>query len=240
MMTIEQLEKHFKIRKNASSIMIKENDAEVFTEEQLEEIMQYCLAEAEKDGIEELQFEISSKSPNYDVYKKCFETYSFEYITENMIVFKDIYEVEDIESEIDFKLIEEIGEAAFYSLWNEVTGEQIDYDQFVNTMLQEIGGQWKEHCLTASIDEEPIGIVIPHIERGTLEEGKLMYFAVAPNMRNKGYEAAFVTGAMFVLKEIGASYYIGETNVQNEWMKDVFEKNGCQQLSSTERYVRRF
>ncbi|EJQ00534.1 GNAT family N-acetyltransferase [Bacillus mycoides] len=240
MMTIEQLEKHFKIRKNASSIIIKENDAEVFTEEQLEEIMQYCVAEAEKDGIEELQFEISSKSPNYDVYKKCFETYSFEYITENMIVFKDIYEVEDIESEIDFKLIEEIGEAAFYSLWNEVTGEQIDYDQFVNTMLQEIGGQWKEHCLTASIDEEPIGIVIPHIERGTLEEGKLMYFAVAPNMRNKGYEAAFFTGAMFVLKEIGASYYIGETNVQNEWMKDVFEKNGCQQLSSTERYVRRF
>ncbi|MFZ3197581.1 GNAT family N-acetyltransferase [Bacillus mycoides] len=240
MMTIEQLEKHFKIRKNASSIMIKENDAEVFTEEQLEEIMQYCVAEAEKDGIEELQFEISSKSPNYDVYKKCFETYSFEYITENMIVFKDIYEVEDIESEIDFKLIEEIGEAAFYSLWNEVTGEQIDYDQFVNTMLQEIGGQWKEYCLTASIDEEPIGIVIPHIERGTLEEGKLMYFAVAPNMRNKGYEAAFFTGAMFVLKEIGASYYIGETNVQNEWMKDVFEKNGCQQLSSTERYVRRF
>ncbi|TKI43806.1 GNAT family N-acetyltransferase [Bacillus mycoides] len=240
MMTIEQLEKHFKIRKNASSIMIKENDAEVFTEEQLEEIMQYCVAEAEKDGIEELQFEIFSKSPNYDVYKKCFETYSFEYITENMIVFKDIYEVEDIESEIDFKLIEEIGEAAFYSLWNEVTGEQIDYDQFVNTMLQEIGGQWKEHCLTASIDEEPIGIVIPHIERGTLEEGKLMYFAVAPNMRNKGYEAAFFTGAMFVLKEIGASYYIGETNVQNEWMKDVFEKNGCQQLSSTERYVRRF
>ncbi|MGE6347763.1 GNAT family N-acetyltransferase [Bacillus mycoides] len=240
MMTIEQLEKHFKIRKNASSIMIKENDAEVFTEEQLEEIMQYCVAEAEKDGIEELQFEISSKSPNYDVYKKCFETYSFEYITENMIVFKDIYEVEDIESEIDFKLIEEIGEAAFYSLWNEVTGKQIDYDQFVNTMLQEIGGQWKEHCLTASIDEEPIGIVIPYIERGTLEEGKLMYFAVAPNMRNKGYEAAFFTGAMFVLKEIGASYYIGETNVQNEWMKDVFEKNGCQQLSSTERYVRRF
>ncbi|MBE7149346.1 GNAT family N-acetyltransferase [Bacillus mycoides] len=240
MMTIEQLEKHFKIRKNASSIIIKENDAEVFTEEKLEEIMQYCVAEAEKDGIEELQFEISSKSPNYDVYKKCFETYSFEYITENMIVFKDIYEVEDIESEIDFKLIEEIGETAFYSLWNEVTGEQIDYDQFVNTMLQEIGGQWKEHCLTASIDEEPIGIVIPHIERGTLEEGKLMYFAVAPNMRNKGYEAAFFTGAMFVLKEIGASYYIGETNVQNEWMKDVFEKNGCQQLSSTERYVRRF
>ncbi|MGE6552749.1 GNAT family N-acetyltransferase [Bacillus mycoides] len=240
MMTIEQLEKHFKIRKNASSIIIKENDAEVFTEEQLEEIMQYCVAEAEKDGIEELQFEISSKSPNYDVYKKCFETYSFEYITENMIVFKDIYEVEDIESEIDFKLIEEIGEAAFYSLWNEVTGEQIDYDQFVNMMLQEIGEQWKEHCLTARINEEPIGIVIPYIERGTLEEGKLMYFAVAPNMRNKGYEAAFFTGAMFVLKEIGASYYIGETNVQNEWMKDVFEKNGCQQLSSTERYVRRF
>ena len=37
-------------------------------------------------------------------------------------------------------------------------------------MLQEIGEQWKEHCLTADVDEKPIGIVIPHIERGTLEE----------------------------------------------------------------------
>ena len=33
-------------------------------------------------------------------------------------------------------------------------------------------------------------------------------------MRNKGYETAFFTGAMFVLKEIGASYYIGETNAK--------------------------
>ena len=91
-------------------------------------------------------------------------------------------------------------------------------------MLQEIGEQWKEHCLTASVDEKPIGIVIPHIERGTLEEGKLMYFAVTPNVRNKGYEAALFAGAMFVLKEIGASYYIGETNMQNEWMKDVLKR----------------
>ncbi|EEK78135.1 N-acetyltransferase [Bacillus cereus] len=240
MTTIELLEKHFKIRRSASSIMIKENNAEVFTEEQLEEIMQYGVAEAEKEGIENLHFEISSKSPNYDMYKKYFETYSFEYVTENIIVFKDIYEVEDVESEIDFKLIEEVGEDAFYSLWKEVTGEQIASDQFVNMMLEEIGEQWKEHCLTAVVGEEPIGIVIPHIEKGTLEEGKLMYFGVTPNTRNKGYEAAFFTGAMFVLKEIGASYYIGETNVQNEWMKDVFEENGCQLLSCTERYVRKF
>ncbi|MDM5234935.1 GNAT family N-acetyltransferase [Bacillus cereus] len=240
MTTIELLEKHFKIRRSASSIMIKENNAEIFTEGQLEEIIQCCVAEAEKEGLEKLHFEISSKSPNYDMYKKCFETYSIEYVTENSIVFKDIYEVKDVESEIDFKLIEQVGEDAFYSLWKEVTGEQVAFDQFVNMMEQEIGGQWKEHCLTAVVGEESIGIVIPHIERDTLEEGKLMYFAIAPNMRNKGYEAALFTEAMFVLKEIGASYYIGEANVQNEWMKDIFEKNGCQVLSSTERYVRKF
>ncbi|MCU4962428.1 GNAT family N-acetyltransferase, partial [Bacillus paranthracis] len=50
MTTIEQLEKHFKIRRNASSIMIKENNAEIFTEEQLKEMMQYCVAEAEEEG----------------------------------------------------------------------------------------------------------------------------------------------------------------------------------------------
>lgn len=69
MTTIEQLEKHFKIRRNASSIMIKENNAEIFTEEQLKEMMQYCVAEAEEEGIENLHFEISSKSPNYNMYK---------------------------------------------------------------------------------------------------------------------------------------------------------------------------
>ena len=62
MKTIEQLEKHFKIRRNDSSIMIKENNAEVFTEEQLKEMMQYCVAEAEKEGIENIHFEISSKA----------------------------------------------------------------------------------------------------------------------------------------------------------------------------------
>lgn len=52
MTTIEQLEKYFKIRRNVSSIMIKENNAEIFTEEQLEEMMQYCVVEAKKDGLE--------------------------------------------------------------------------------------------------------------------------------------------------------------------------------------------
>ncbi|MED1410921.1 MULTISPECIES: GNAT family N-acetyltransferase [Bacillus] len=240
MTIIKHLEKNFKVKREASSVTIKENNTVVFTDEQIEEMVQYFVAEAKKDGLENLHFEISSKSPNYDVYRKCFGKYSFEYFAENIIVFKDIYEVDDIESDIDFKLIEEVGEGAFHSLWNEVTEEQVAYDQFVNMMEQEIGGQWKEHCLIAVVGEEPIGIVIPHIERGTIEEGRLMYFAVAPNVRNKGYEVALFTGAMFVLKEIGASYYIGETNVKNEWMKDIFEKNGCQLLSSTERYVRKF
>ena len=45
-------------------------------------------------------------------------------------------------------------------------------------MLEEIGEQWKEHCLIASVGEELIGIVIPHIERGALEEGNLCTSAV--------------------------------------------------------------
>ncbi len=56
MTTIEQLEKHFKIRRSASSIMIKENNAEVFTEEQLEEMVQYYVAEAEKRWIRKTTF----------------------------------------------------------------------------------------------------------------------------------------------------------------------------------------
>ena len=146
-----------------------------------------------------------------------------------MIVFKDIYEVEDVESEMDFKLIEEVGEEAFYSLWNEATGEPVAHDQFVHMMLQEIGEQWKEHCLTADVDEKPIGIVIPHIERGTLEEGNLCTSQLLQICVIRDMKSLFA-GAMFVLKEIGASYYIGETNMQNEWMKDVLKRMDVSRL----------
>ena len=33
-----------------------------------------------------------------------------------MIVFKDIYEVEDVESEVDFKLIEEVGKRLLFTV----------------------------------------------------------------------------------------------------------------------------
>ncbi len=42
-------------------------------------------------------------------------------------------------------------------------------------------------------------------------------------MRNKGYEAAFFTGAMFVFKK-QVHLIIGDTNVQNEWMEDVLKR----------------
>ena len=62
MTIIKQLEKHFKIRRSASSIMIKENDAEVFTEEQIEEIMQYFVTEAKKDGLENYNLRFLQKA----------------------------------------------------------------------------------------------------------------------------------------------------------------------------------
>ena len=40
--------KHFKIRRNASSIMIKENNAEIFTEEQLKESCNIVLLRLKK------------------------------------------------------------------------------------------------------------------------------------------------------------------------------------------------
>ena len=113
MTTIEQLEKHFKIRKSASSIMIKENDAEVFTEEQLKRWCNIALLRRKRWIRRIYNLRFLQKAQIMMCIRNALETYSFEYIAENIIVFKDIYEVGDIESEIDFKLIEEIGEDAF-------------------------------------------------------------------------------------------------------------------------------
>ncbi|KFM99402.1 GNAT family N-acetyltransferase [Bacillus clarus] len=245
MTIIKQLEKNFKVRRGvSSSITIEENNAIAFTEKQMEEVVQHYIDEATKEELQNLHFEISSKSPNYDVYKKCFQVNHFENSGEKIVVFKDIHSIEDVENEFDLKLIEEVGEAEFQSIWHETLKGSVElkepmlFEQFVSVLQKEMGERWKEYCLTITVNEKTIGIIIPYIERGTLEEGKLMYFGIVPSMRGKGYEATLFEKAMFVLKEIGATYYIGNADVENKWMKDVFEKTNCRQLSSTERYTK--
>ncbi|KEK23286.1 GNAT family N-acetyltransferase [Bacillus gaemokensis] len=242
---IRRLENNFKIQRGASSsITIEENNAILLKPQQIRDIVEYFIKEARKRGLENLYFEISSQSPNYNTYQTCFQENGFIYSSERIVVFKDIFSVVETDDLFDLTTIEEIGEESFREVWNETIKNATEikgsmpFEVCKSMMQKEMGDRWKEHCLIALLDKEPIGIIIPYIEPGTLEEGKLFHFGIVPSMRGKGYESKLLEKAMYILKEIGAAYYIGTTDRENEWMKSIFEQNAYQQLSCIERYTK--
>ncbi|CAG9615063.1 hypothetical protein BACCIP111899_04299 [Bacillus rhizoplanae] len=116
--------------------------------------------------------------------------------------------------------------------------EILNINQLLYAFQIEIGRKWNEHCLAAFQGEDPVGVILPHIEPGTIEEGRLFYLGIVPNMRGKRYGTMLHEKALYILKEIGASYYIGSTDEVNDPMKRVFSNNNCIQLGNIEKYTR--
>ncbi|EDL64301.1 GNAT family N-acetyltransferase [Bacillus sp. SG-1] len=86
---------------------------------------------------------------------------------------------------------------------------------------------------------EDAGICIPHIEPFTESEGRLFFFGITPEFRGKGLSSTVHKFAIASLRiELKADSYIGVTDRDNQPMKKVFVKNGCQKIQSLEIYSR--
>ena len=69
---------------------------------------------------------------------------------------------------------------------------------------------------------------IPHIEPGTVSEGRLFYFGVnCLSYRGKGVASQLHLQCLHMFKEMGATYYIGSTHTSNEKMQGIFWRNNC-------------
>lgn len=100
-------------------------------------------------------------------------------------------------------------------------------EQVMESLENELGPDWRASCFIFQKSGEPIGLSIPIIEQGTVDEGRLFYFGVVPEFRGKGYGAAFHRISLKLLREIGAVTYVGSTDEANQHMIRIFELNGC-------------
>ena len=100
-------------------------------------------------------------------------------------------------------------------------------EQAMESFENEFGYEWRTYCQTFWKDGEPIGLSIPHIEQGTIDEGRLFYFGVVPEWRGQGYGTIFHRMSFELLKKVGAATYVGSTDENNRHMIRIFEKNGC-------------
>lgn len=100
-------------------------------------------------------------------------------------------------------------------------------EQVLKSFEKELGREWRTHCYLFGEGGDPIGLSIPHIEQGTLSEGRLFYFGVVPKRRGQGYGVVLHRLSLGLLKSFGATTYVGSTDENNRHMMRIFEKNDC-------------
>ncbi|KMM36165.1 GNAT family N-acetyltransferase [Guptibacillus hwajinpoensis] len=136
-------------------------------------------------------------------------------------------------STITFSSAAEVGITRFLDIWENAMSSSLNVpslytiEEQYEGMKQEVGAQYKTSCFIVFNNGIPLGVVMPIIESGTTEEGRLFYFGLLPNQRGKGLGTIVHRLGLHLLQQKGASYYIGSTGVDNKPMQQIFRNNDC-------------
>ncbi|MBY6037760.1 GNAT family N-acetyltransferase [Fictibacillus nanhaiensis] len=133
-------------------------------------------------------------------------------------------------------------EKEFKGLWERVMQNSlnkrstISMEGHLSSVKNELGSHWKHNCGVFYMQNRPIAVCIPHIEPGTEDEGRLFYFGLLPEERGKGYASKLHNDSLYLLKKMGASYYIGSTHESNKAMQKLFTRSGCKENARKSSY----
>lgn len=185
---------------------------------------------------------------SYTPSAKILREFGFQLYAAKIEVFRKLSCIVVPEKQYNFRSIDEgtLSGEEFKSLWERCTlgsdnkSSILNINEHFYAIQAELGQGWEKSCIAFYDKEQPIGISIPHIEPGTKEEGRLFYFGLLPEERGKGLSAHIHLQSLRLLKQMGATYYIGSTHMTNEKMQKVFLKNGCSIKAETELYCKTF
>ncbi|TKD68760.1 GNAT family N-acetyltransferase [Pseudalkalibacillus hwajinpoensis] len=147
---------------------------------------------------------------------------------------------------ITFLSADEVGVDVFLHMWEISMSSSMNapsnysIEEQYEGMKQEIGVQYKTSCYAVFKEGIPLGVVIPIIEPGTTEEGRLFYYGLLPNQRGKGLGTIVHHIGLKLLKQKGASYYIGSTGIDNEPMQQIFRNNDCVRIREVVTFTKAF
>lgn len=120
-------------------------------------------------------------------------------------------------------------------LLSEVMGTSfIDAEKFLTGMRTELPSQAKEMFTVYIVNNEPVGVVFPHIEPSTDNEGRIFWICIHPNFLGTGLGKNLHSIGLYRLKnEFKAKSYLGMTQVDNIPMRNIMASNGCIQNKNT-------
>jgi len=108
-----------------------------------------------------------------------------------------------------------------------------DAAKFLDTMKIEIPSQVDNMYTVYMLNNEPVGVVFPHIEPDTNQEGRLFWIGIHPAFKGKGLGRGLHTIGLYRLQhDFQAKSYLGATQIENAPMRKIMEANGCVQQAT--------
>ncbi|MBM6617893.1 GNAT family N-acetyltransferase [Bacillus suaedaesalsae] len=102
--------------------------------------------------------------------------------------------------------------------------------RFLENMKSELPTQVDNMYTVYMENDVPIGVVFPHIEPDTNQEGRMFWIGIHLEHQGKGYAKALHSIGLFRLQhDFHAKMYVGATKVENIPMQKVMITNGCVQ-----------
>ncbi len=225
-------------------IGIEEKEHSEFNNDKLSLSLKGLIQEGKEIGIKRISALINRKSNHYLKISNMLASLGFEPFALKIEVYRDLLDIIHKPSEYKWRSLEDytFSEDEFKIYWHQCmsgsdnTHSSRKIDEHLDSVKSELGENWRSSCKVIYLKDEPIGISIPHIEPGTKNEGRLFYFGVLPEQRGKGHSSIIHYQSLFLLKQLGATYYIGSTHEKNRKMQKTFLRNGCSIKAATESY----
>lgn len=216
-----------------------QTDSEIF--EDFDYDLHLLLERVEEWGLNRIGTMLIKETESYDDFAKTLLRNGFELYTSKVNVKRDLMQLPDVSSAYTAEKLtnQTFSEQEFKLLWencmagSDNTPTTLTINEHLQSLKSELGTGWEESCYVLSYNKKPGAITIPHIEPGTISEGRLFYFGLLPEVRGQGLSKTFHLQSLHLLKGIGASYYIGSTHLSNHKMQHVFKHNKCHTFIQT-------
>lgn len=175
-------------------ISIEEKEGTDLNHKDLENKLRCFILFGKKMNLSRLSVLINRSSKHYLPLSDMLLHLGFEKFASRVEVIRYLKDIEYIKLDYEWRSLADstISDDVFKGLWERcMTGSEnavstLTIEEHFKSVKSELGVDWRKSCQAIYEEDKPIGIAIPHIEPGTISEGRLFYFGLVPEERGKG------------------------------------------------------
>jgi RimJ/RimL family protein N-acetyltransferase len=178
---------------------------------------------------------VAWENPDEAAWRAALEAAGFRPVRRKAFVERTLDDLPSVPPGLVLRSLAEVGERAFCARMAEASegdpfeerkGAERDLDREWRELVSYAGDLFRpDRWWTVDDDSGPVGVVLP--QAFSTEKGTLFYLGVLPHRRGVGLGRALHAQGLHLLAAQGLRRYVGSTDLRNEPMRRVFERNGC-------------